>query len=167
MIFLNDPGEPLLDMQIHSVSLLMGREVNPLATGCELKQTMFLYLSKGQGRLVIDGVSHVAAADTFWVVPTGRLVCLELSTSSFGTLLLAGKLLSTRFRECLRMRVSNARARSELANLLCSIDTELRIKAPAYGLAAASNFAQLIVFIERNSRLHLHVEQVDAVNNDM
>lgn len=140
-------------MEVVNISFMMGRQVNPLLVEQELKDTLFLVLNKGHGKLLVDGRDHTVVADNLWVFSAGTLVRLELAPSSFGTLLLVSGPLASRVRGSTRMRVSNARAKLELTNIFSSLETELRQRYPAYGIAAESYFGQLLVFLERNQKL--------------
>lgn len=145
-------------MEVLTVSYMMGRQVNPLMREQQLQDTVFFLMAKGQGKILINGQSNSATADSLWFLPAGSLVQLSLSASSFGTLLLVNRALVPLHHRPMKLRVSNARARSELTSIIGAIETELRCAAKAYELAAASHLGLLMVFLERNERLHLAVE---------
>lgn len=140
-------------MEVINISYMMGRQVNPLLIEQELNGTLFLLLNKGIGKLLVNGEDQAIVADNLWVFPVGTRLRLELTPSSFGTLLLVSGSLASRVRASTRMRVSNARAKLELTNIFSSLETELRQKYLAYGIAAESYLGHLLVFLERNQKL--------------
>ena len=117
-----------------------------------ISEPMFLWFTKGQGRITIAGVTRGYTANNAVFIPPGVMHGFEVGPSVFGTALFFGRG-STVALPALpqHLRIRETHAQQELNIILDSMARELGSDVPAHDRATRHYLGLLSVWLERQA----------------
>lgn len=109
-----------------------------------------IWVTRGQGRAVIDGVLRGVTVHTALCVPAGTMIHLDLSPQTFGTVcVVPSRSLALMPDQPTILRVRDAQAQSELSQLLEAMQREQKSDRPFMDEAMNAHAALLTVWLRR------------------
>lgn len=125
-----------------------------------------IWITRGQGRAVIDGVLRGVTVHTALCIPAGTMIHLDLSPQSFGTVcVVPSRSLVLMPDQPTILRVRDAQAQSELSVLLETMQREQTSNRPFVDEAMNAHATMLTVWLrraiidQRDDRLELSAAQ--------
>ena len=125
-----------------------------------------IWITRGQGRAVIDGVLRGVTVHTALCIPAGTMIQLDLSPQSFGTVcVVPSRSLVLMPDQPTILRVRDAQAQGELSTLLEVMQREQTSNRPFVDEAMNAHAAMLTVWLrraiidQRDDRLELSAAQ--------
>ncbi len=117
-----------------------------------LSEPVFLWFTKGQGRITIAGQTRGYTAHNGIFIPAGVMHGFEVGPQVFGTAVFFGRDAGLSLpREPLHLRIREVHAQQELNVTLDSIQRELDADTPGHDRAAQAHLGLLAVWIERQA----------------
>ncbi|MEM6588583.1 MAG: helix-turn-helix transcriptional regulator [Pseudomonadota bacterium] len=109
-----------------------------------------IWITRGQGRAVIDGVLRGLTVHTALAIPAGTMLHLDLSPQTFGTVCVVPKRsLALMPDQTTILRVRDAHAQTELSQLLDTMQREQQSDRPFMDEAMNAHAAMLTVWLRR------------------
>lgn len=109
-----------------------------------------IWITRGQGRAVIDGVLRGVTVHTALAIPAGTMLQLELGPQTFGTVCVVPKRsLALMPDQTTILRVRDAHAQTELSQLLETMQREQKSAQPFVDEAMNAHAAMLTVWLRR------------------
>ena len=118
-----------------------------------LSEPCFLWFTKGQGRITMQGVTRGYTANNAIFIPPGIMHGFEAGPAVFGTAVFFGRNCEVTLPKTpLHLRIREVHAQQELNILLDSILREIDSDTPAHDRATRHYLGLLGVWIERQAR---------------
>ena len=118
-----------------------------------LSEPCFLWFTKGQGRVTVQGQTRGYTAHNAIFIPPGVMHGFEAGPAVFGTAVFFGRGCDVTLpRQPLHLRIREVHAQQELNVLLDSIQREMNSDIPAHDRATRHYLGLLGVWIERQAR---------------
>lgn len=118
-----------------------------------LSEPCFLWFTKGQGRVTVQGQTRGYTANNGIFIPAGVMHGFEAGPQVFGTAVFFGRDCDlTLPQQPLHLRIREVHAQQELNILLDSIQREMASDTPAHDRATRHYLGLLGVWIERQAR---------------
>jgi AraC family transcriptional activator of pobA len=117
-----------------------------------ISEPMFLWFTKGQGRITIAGITRGYTANNAVFIPAGVMHGFEVGPSVFGTALFFGRDTPVSLPALPQhLRIRAVHAQQELNMILDSMARELGSDVPAHDRATQHYLGLLSVWLERQS----------------
>jgi AraC-like DNA-binding protein len=118
-----------------------------------LSEPCFLWFTKGQGRITVQGQTRGYTAHNAIFIPPGVMHGFEAGPAVFGTAVFFGRGCDVTLpRQPIHLRIREVHAQQELNVLLDSIQREMNSDIPAHDRATRHYLGLLGVWIERQAR---------------
>jgi AraC family transcriptional regulator, transcriptional activator of pobA len=118
-----------------------------------LSEPCFLWFTKGQGRITIQGVTRGYTAHNAIFIPPGVMHGFEAGPAVFGTAVFFGRGCDVTLpKQPLHLRIREVHAQQELNVLLDSIGREMESDTPAHDRATRHYLGLMGVWIERQAK---------------
>jgi len=146
---------PPLRVSVESLQALAQSGRWELESLRSLSSHLLVWITRGQGRAMIDGITRGYGPQTVLFVPSGRLNEIEVGPRVQGLALFLPAAEGLGFpREAQQMRIAVPADQIELTHLLEEIQREAAIRAPGRDRALAARLTLLSVWLLR--RVHLN-----------
>lgn len=117
-----------------------------------ISEPMFLWFTKGQGRITIAGVTRGYTANNAVFIPAGVMHGFEVGPQVFGTAVFFGRGSSVSLpTQAQHLRIREVHAQQELNMILDSMAREIDSAVPAHDRATRHYLGLLGVWLERQS----------------
>ena len=117
-----------------------------------ISEPMFLWFTKGQGRITIAGVTRGYTAHNAVFIPPGVMHGFEVGPQVFGTAVFFGRDTTVILPETAQhLRIREVHAQQEINVLLDSLQREIESDIPAHDRATRHHLGLLGVWLERQS----------------
>lgn len=117
-----------------------------------ISEPMFLWFTKGQGRITISGVTRGYTAHNAVFIPPGVMHGFEVGPQVFGTAVFFGRDTTVTLPETPQhLRIREVHAQQEVNVILDSIQREIDSDVPAHDRATRHYLGLLGVWLERQS----------------
>lgn len=118
-----------------------------------LSEPCFLWFTKGQGRITVQGVTRGYTAHNAVFIPAGVMHGFEAGAAVFGTAVFFGRDCNVTLPKTpLHLRIREAHAQQELNVLLDAIGREMDSDTPAHDRATRHYLGLMGVWIERQAK---------------
>ena len=119
-----------------------------------ISEPMLLWITKGQGRITVAGVTRGYTPHNAIFVPAGVMHGFEVGQQVFGTAIFFGRCVDVSLPEApLHLRIREAAPQLELNLILENIQREMDSNRPAHDRAALHHLGLLGVWLERQASL--------------
>ncbi len=121
---------------------------------------LFLWFTRGQGRIVISGITRGYGAHNAIFIPAGTMHGFEVSPQVFGTAVFFPKRIGlTLPQDALHLRIRDAMHQAELTGLLENLQREVEGSKPFREKAVQNHAGLLAVWLERQTLLSENTEK--------
>ncbi|MCB6177498.1 AraC family transcriptional regulator [Rhodobacter sp. Har01] len=118
-----------------------------------LSEPCFLWFTKGQGRITLQGMTRGYTAHNAIFIPPGVMHGFEAGPTVFGTAIFFGRKCDVTLPQApLHLRIREVHAQQELNVLLDSIGREMDADTPAHDRATRHYLGLLGVWLERQAK---------------
>lgn len=146
------------DLEILSLAKLAGGEDWQLALAHDRPESLLIWITRGQGRLLLDGQRRGVGTHNAIFVPSGSLFSLDLGRQGLGQVLVVpdGTDLSLP-QTPVQLRIREVGAMTELTALMEAATREQVSERPLFRTAMAAHAALISVWLRRQMALEEHL----------
>lgn len=150
------PTEPPAEIRISSIAQLMRGGSWRLSELHDRDHDLLLWVTKGQGLAILQGIRRGVGAHNAFYIPAGTLFSLDLGRTGFGIAVRVPHDPALTLHDApMLLRIREVHAQSELTGLLDALQRELDHAAPFVDEAARAHVSLISVWMRRQA-LALH-----------
>jgi len=148
------------DIRVHSLAQLAQGQDWRLQLVHDRPYHLLVWITRGQGRVLLDGMRRGTGAHNALFVPAGTVFALDLGRQSIGQAVVLPVASPLRLPEIPRhLRIRDAQTQSELTNLIEAAGREEQGKRPLRGDALEAHAALMSVWLRRQIMQEEHVPE--------
>ncbi len=148
------------DLRIVSLSQLAGTQNWRLSLAHDRAEQLLIWITRGQGRLLLDGQRRGVGTHNAIVVPARHLFALDLGRQGVGQAVIVPEGCQILFPQMPRLlRIREVSAMSELTVLMEAATREQSTARPLTGQAMEAHGALISVWLQRQMALEEHAPQ--------
>lgn len=146
------------DIKVVTLSQLSQGQDWRITLAHDQPHSLLIWVSRGQGRALLDGQRHGIGAHNAIFIPAGRLYALDLAVQSIGQAIQIPQNIDLRLpQEPALLRLRDVQAQSELSAQIEIIAREYQGTLPLRNEALEAHLAQLSVWLRRQTVSDAHV----------